>query len=215
MLSASKNAKATLILNTDQVKAIEKNNLLSLGEKLDLLAISLGFKLTSEIYQRILYVFDEKTKKEVPLPQTILALEQILKKLPFPYFLDKVEKRNRQSGRLKKFVWFQVCVNEKAAHFMRKYSEGLTEMELGILYGFPLSAIRAFSGLVERGSPKPSSSAEGLFMGVPSKEFRLEERNYYEKWWQSLRRLSPILTNEAEKLFAKERTFMKINENHN
>jgi len=204
MLSASKNAKATLILDTDQVKAIEKNDLLNLGEKLDLLAISLGFKLTSEIYQRILYVFDEKTKKEIPLPQTILALEQILKKLPFPYFLDNIEKKNRQSGRLKKFVWFQVCVNEKVLYFMKKYSKGLTEIELGILYGFPLSAIRAFSGLVERGSPKPLSPAESVFIGVPSKEFRLEERNYYEKWWQSLCRLSPSLTSEAEKLFAKE-----------
>lgn len=198
---------STVPLKTAQIKIIENSSALSLTEKLDLLAISLGLKLTTEVFKNIKYKYNPKDQKELALNKTVVQVKNALEKLPFPHFEDTITKKSRQTGHLREYRWLQVCINEKVLYLMKRYAEDLTEMELGLLYGFPHSAILAFSGLINPEKPKPKSSAEHFFMGVPSKDFRLEERNFYSIWWKKLKKLSPRLIKVAEH---KSSSFLRV-----
>ncbi|MEN8253112.1 MAG: hypothetical protein ABFQ62_01910, partial [Patescibacteria group bacterium] len=118
----SKNAK--IKLNKKQLTLIENNNSLSLGEKIELLLVALGNKLTTELHMN--------NKKNLN------KLKKLLKQLPFIYFKDYLpNKKNKQTGKFEQFTWYQVSVNEAVSKFMKKYPDDMTEFEEGVLYGFP------------------------------------------------------------------------------
>jgi len=193
--------KGFVVLNKNQIKLIENTSLLSLGEKIELLLLSLGNKLTTELFTKIRYVNFESKKIEEPSKKDIAQLEEILKQLPFAYYKDSLpNKKNRLVGKHQNFTWFQVSINEATSEFMEKYPNELTEFEEGVLYGFPLSAIRAFSGLIKATSADLTPASYYL-AGVCSKDFLKDEQEYYQKWWNKLRNLSPKIIKQAEKRF--------------
>lgn len=192
-----------LFLTKTQVKLIEDSSILSLGEKIELLLVALGNKLTTELYMNIRYEYDSETKKDKPNKSDLDAIEQLLQKLPFIYFKDRLERRNKNTGHAEDFNWYQVSVNEAVSHFMKKYPDDLTEFEEGILYGFPLSAIRAFALLIDESHDKPDP-ASNFLAGWCSKDFWEDEQTYYQLWWERLRGISPKIVEQAEKKFLKE-----------
>ncbi|MEN8252949.1 MAG: hypothetical protein ABFQ62_01065 [Patescibacteria group bacterium] len=200
-LKASKDAN--IVLSKKQIALIENSSILTLGEKIDLLFVSLGNKLTTELFMKIRYNKSNSVKPEQPHKKDLSEIEKLLKQLPLVYFKDFLPtKRNKQTGKLQNFTWFQVSVNKVVSKFMKKYPDDLTEFEEGVLYGFPLSAIRAFSGLIEARYDKPTSAFRHM-SGVCSKDFWSDEREYYELWWERLRKLSPNIIQEAEQEFIK------------
>ena len=198
----SKNAN--IKLSKKQLTLIENSTILTLGEKIELLLVSLGNKLTTEIFQTIEYLSNKSNNLEIPKKESLDQIEKLLKQLPFIYFKDHLpNKKNRQTGKLENFTWFQASVNEAVVQFMKKYPDDLTEFEEGILYGFPLSAIRAFSGLIESKHTKPSPAAYYM-AGVCSKDFWEDEQQaYYQLWWSRLKKLSPKIVTQAEKKYHK------------
>ena len=196
--AGTKNDKLKLTKN--QIKLIEDSNAIILAEKIELLLVSLGNKLTTELYMKVQqgYKWSDKEQKEIPNQKDLKAITQLLDQLPFKYFEDTLPKNNRQNGKLQKFVWYQVSVNEAVSHFMKEYADDLTEFEEGVLYGFPLSAIRAFSGLIKPNHDKPTAASVNL-AGVCSADFWEDEQEYYGLWWERLRMLSPKIVAEAEK----------------
>ena len=194
------NKTAKLTLSKKQVAEIEKTSALTIGDKVELLLIALGNKLTGEMYMKVHYEWNETEQLELPNSNELAAIESLLKNLPFIYFQDTLPMKNRQNGKMQRFVWFQVSVNEAVSHFMKNYANDLTEFEEGVLYGFPLSAIRAFSRLIEARHDKPNAATYYL-SGFCSADFWEDEQEYYKLWWERLRKLSPKIVAEAEEKF--------------
>lgn len=188
--------KGSLTLTAQQVASIESSNVITLMEKIELLLVALGNKLTTELYQKIRYISVEKNN-EKPSMEDINEIEKLLASLPYVFFKDCLEKTNKQTGRPQQFTWFQVSLNQAVNHFMLDYPDDLTEFEEGVLYGYPLSAIRAFSGLIES-NQELQSTAQYYLAGVGSVEFFKDEKDYYEELWARLTRLSPKIIREAE-----------------
>lgn len=203
LFSSSLDKSATQTLTKRQLTFIEQSAFITLGEKIELLLIALGHKLTGEIYLTIRYEWDEGQQIELPNSTDINNIEKLLKNLSFDYFQDELQKKDKQTGRQQKFVWFQVSVNGTVSHFMKSYPDDLTEFEEGVLYGFPLSAIRAFSGLIQPTHEKPTAASFNL-AGVMSKEFWQDEQDYYQLWWERLRKLSPKIVAQAEEEFSSQ-----------
>ena len=171
-LRKAKNSKKAYIkLNKKQLNLIENTKVLSLSEKIELLLVSLGNKLTTELYENINYSKNNSAKLAQPNKNDLKNKKKLLEQLPFIYYQDFLpNKKNKQTGQLENFTWFQVSVNKTVARFLMRYPDDLTEFEEGILYGFPLSAIRAFSGLIESEHAKSTPAAYYL-AGVCSKDF--------------------------------------------
>lgn len=194
----SRNGK--LDLSVKQIKWIEDSTAISLAEKIELFLVALGNKLTTELYMEVHYNWDEKKQIELPREHELREIDKLLTKLPFQYFKDTLPKKNRQNEHPQQFYWFQVSVNQAVSEFMKMYPDDLTEFEEGVLYGFPLSAIRAFNGLIETRYDKPTPASSYL-SGVCSKDFWVDEQEYYQLWWERLRQLSPKTIALAEKEF--------------
>lgn len=196
-----KNGK--LELNQTQIELIEKSSAITLGEKIELLLVALGNKLTTEIYSKICY---SGTEPQQANKEDLDKIKKLLEQLPFVYFKDKLaNKKNRITGKTENFAWFQVSVNESVAKFMKIYPDDLTEFEEGVLYGFPLSAIRSFARLVDESHDKPNPASHFL-SGWCSKDFWDDEQEYYKLWWKRLSKLSPKVVQLAETKFKQQYT---------
>lgn len=187
-------------MTNEQLVLIETTHVFSLGEKLELLLVALGNKLTTELFRTISYKWNFETKSELPESKDLLSIEHVLTQLPFIFFKDQITKINRQTGRNQCLNWWQVSVNETVSKFMKQYPDDLTEFEEGILYGFPISAIRAFSQLIEARHETPNAATFYL-AGWCSADFWDDEQAYYQLWWERIRKLSPTLVNQAEAAF--------------
>lgn len=189
--------QGSINLTKFQINLIESSTIISLAEKIELFLLSLGNKLTTELYMRVEYNWSIKDKKEIANNKDLLNLENLLSQLPFEYFKDSLSKKNRQNGKQQKFIWYQVSINKTVYKFMKNYPDDMTEFEEGILYGFPLSAIRAFAGLIKEN--RPNHTPENYYLaGVCSADFIDDEQEYYQKWWKRLAKLSPKTIKKAE-----------------
>lgn len=197
---AQLNKRSTLPLTKKQIALIEDSPWLTLGEKIELLLVSLGNKLTTEIFMKVRYTYDSGLNKDLPNQSDLEAIEALLQQLPFIYFKDNLTRKNKNTGHTEDFCWFQVSVNQAVAHFMKEYPDDLTEFEEGVLYGFPLSAIRAFAGLIDASHEHPNPATHFL-AGWCSKDFWQDEQDYYHLWWERLRKLSPEVVRQAEEKF--------------
>lgn len=181
-IQCSQNASISLL--DKHIRIIEKTPFLSLIEKLELLLVASGKKLTTEIYENIGQ--DQKVTAKTN------EIEKVLKSLPFSYFFDKTTRNNSE------YIWFQVSTNETISHFLKLNKSNLGIFEYGILYGYPLSAIRAYAGLIENDNHMDQYSLGGqLFAGVGSKKWHDEEQKLYDDWLQEIRSLSPTLAEQA------------------
>ena len=193
------NKSGQLFLTQNQLKELRETKLLRIGEKIELLQVALGYKLTTEVFEEISYLYDKQRKIEVSNKSKVLAIKEFLSQLPFHFFEDSLVSVNKATSNKQQFIWFQVSVNEAVTHFLKKYKNDLTEFEEGVLYGFPHSAIRAFSGLIESSDGFINEPYGHFLAGVGSKEFLAEEKKYYQKIWEDLRNTDPLLIAQAEK----------------
>jgi len=199
MLGVNLDGSATIDLASSQLQIIEDTELLRLGEKIELVLVSMGYKLTTEIFDTITYHFNELENREEPNKEPLDNLDTLFSQMPFPYFIDSLQKPDRKTGVMKQYTWFQVCVNERVKFFMKNFANTLTEMEDGILYGYPISAIRAFARLTDV-TEKCPTSVERYYVGAgrPSVVFYEEEEAHYRQIWNKLRQISPCLIQHAE-----------------
>ncbi|NTV31360.1 hypothetical protein HGA91_05300 [candidate division WWE3 bacterium] len=191
---------ANISLSADELSLIEETTVLSIYEKVHLILIALGYKLTGEVFNEIDYQFDETTQRLEPNESKIKILNELFLQLPFPFFVDELEKNDRKTGLKKRLVWLQICVNERVKYYMQHYAESLTEMEDGVLYGYPISAIRAYASLIDVTTRLPRASIARWYVGAgrPSVALYEAEEVFYTQVWQEVSQISPRLVNLAE-----------------
>ncbi len=197
MRSVPDSVKAIKKITQTQLEFLEKTEVLSIGEKIELLCLLSGNKLTTEIFSAIKYRLLEDGR-EVPEPHTHILIEDVLKQLPFPYYKDSIQKKNRHHTKIRELSWFQVSSSSSVQDFLHLYPDDLTEFEEGILYGFPVTAIRAFAGLIEASANQPDNVWCYYLGGVFSKEWINQENLYYKQVWEEIRSISPKTVSEAE-----------------
>lgn len=84
------------------------------------------------------------------------------------------------------------------------FREGkLSTIETGVLYGYPSSAVLALTGIVVASSPQPlpATAAEYFLGGAYSQDSLAEERGYFARHWDELRRYAPEVCDAAESAF--------------
>lgn len=165
-------------LSSSQIQGIENCSWLTVGDKVELVLLSLGIKLMTEL-----------TYETVQQKEKILSL---LEPLPFIY---------KQFTNTKKNCWIQIFANSSVASYVTSRQIELSAGELGVLYGFPVTSIQAFLGFREQSKTKPDDILNYYLIGVQSAEFYDEERNYYERMWEQVRKVSPAIIRQAEKEF--------------
>ncbi|MEK7202686.1 MAG: hypothetical protein AAB669_04135 [Patescibacteria group bacterium] len=90
----------------------------------------------------------------------------------------------------------------KSGRFPADYIQerkSLTSLEAGILYGYPITAVLAFTKIY--GKPKyarKTTSAQYYQAGVYSETHYMEEQRYYESVWKLLQKTAPELIALAE-----------------
>lgn len=192
-------------LDDSQIKLIEQSQILDTIEKVEILCVSMGCKLTCEVFGKIDYRYDVDTQQEVVEQSSIDEIEKLLGRLPLKFYIDTVTKLNRKNNLLRTYKWFQVSINDKVDYFMRNYSEILTPIEQGVLYGYPPTAILAYNGLITRQERVKRNSIEKRFVGagVSSVDYSDVEEAYYKQVWERIKRVSPEVVRQAEEKYQK------------
>lgn len=159
----------------------------------------LGYKLTTEVFEKI--EWSTADELECPLPESIKNLEEVLARLGLPFFIDSLEKTNRQTGRRRRFTWFQVSINRNVSQYMEKNKGKLSNIDYGVLYGYPTTAIQAFCGFLPAALETPRTVGGYLLGGTFSQPFREQETAHFDRLWQLIVKISPKIASEAAAYF--------------
>lgn len=180
----------------DFVQQVEKAKYISLAEKIELLALFLGKKMTTEISMNIPFSLEDSIEKADKT--FLLHLEEELQHLELPYFCDTYTKLNRTSGIQREFVWFQVSRNQVVNDYLQKNDNQLSDADYGVLYGFPTTAIQAFLGFIPSSTKASPTIGCFSFGGIFSRDHIDKELKYYDDLWTQVAALSPTIAQQAE-----------------
>lgn len=99
-----------------------------------------------------------------------------------------------------------VSGNEAMAEYVEFRAEHLSDVEAGILYGYPPSAVVAFTSITKpEVSPRlPRTAAEYYLGGAYSSDLYEQERAAFVRQWEELRRFAPAVVDMAEREFSDE-----------
>lgn len=109
---------------------------------------------------------------------------------------------NEYSHKTEKYEWIQVAINQPVLDYVIKRRNQLSVIEAGVLYGYPISAVLAYSGLLEK-TWFDKTIAEYFLSGVFSKTNTPQERDHFTNIWQSIAVCSKTIATQAEKEFTK------------
>ena len=86
------------------------------------------------------------------------------------------------------------------ADYIRFRSNALTTVEAGVFYGYPSSAVLAFTGVLSPNSPQgwPASPAEYYLGGVYSRDSRKQELDLFARQWSDLETYIPEICRLAD-----------------
>jgi len=155
---------------------------LTVGEKLSLLMMKVNRKWITEV--RIGSESYDSKKNDV---------NSILNELGLYYGMNWY--KHSKKGRLE---WVQVASSSNLLNYIQM-RKSLTTFEAGILYGYPITAVLAFTKIA--GKPKyaqKTTPAQHYQAGVYSEDHHNEERQYYESVWKLLKKTAPELIALAE-----------------
>lgn len=180
---------------------IINSQLFSTGEKLEIICVMCGIKSSSEVYKQIRYQFDKSSALEIPNKKDLSIIQKELINSKLLFLKREFMKLNKNTQKIRKFTWFQICANDAVKVLYEKYADTISEYEEGVIYGFPTTAIRAFAGLEESHVPKIDHPALYYFGGVYSRSNWKNERKEYLRWWQKIKNLSPDIIQIAKREF--------------
>lgn len=165
-------------LTSEGLLLLEKSQIFSPGEKVHILALFLGKQHITDIGIDC---------------DSLVAHQRELNRLKVPYIIESWRGES----------WLLAGTSSATLQYTQTHRDTLSEIEAGILYGYPPTATLAFSGLLSSRRHPPISPATFFFAGVYSESFFDEEVAYYEDIWCSLKKASPRIVDCADSLFKK------------
>ncbi len=166
--------------------------------KLNILESSTAFSLTEKI--EILLLFMHKkwiAEVDIGLKRKKDSINA-LKQLELPWHIESYDGPYVES-------WIQVGANQAVLDYVTLRRNQLSDLESGILYGFPLTHVLGYVGIIKREPRPPASVALYMLAGTYSASFQGDEIAYFERIWQKLEAISPAIAKEAQKVFEEYR----------
>jgi hypothetical protein len=173
-------------ITAQRIKQIEQSDCLLTTEKVNLIAILLGFKQVTDI------AIDRKAdwgKAREVLGELGIANQ------PNEYVHENT-----------KYEWLQAAVNNPVLQYVMDRRNELTVLEAGVLYGYPVSSCLAYVGLLEKAWFE-KTLAEHWLSGVFSKSYTTLEREHFERMWTSIAEASPSVAANAKQEYEEERSW--------
>lgn len=165
-------------LTKNRLKILEESSLFSVSEKVHLLALLIGHQQITDIGLEA---------------NDLNPYRQGLQLLDIPFIEESWDDIN----------WLLAGASVALLEYVREKREVLSEVEAGVMYGYPASAALAFTGVMPSRMHRPTSAAAFFLGGVYSVDFYEDELAYYDEVWRKLANLSPATTASAEAEFAK------------
>ena len=91
-------------------------------------------------------------------------------------------------------------MNQPILDYVIKRRTQLSVLEAGVLYGYPVSAVLAYNGLLEK-TWFNKTIAEYYLSGVFSKTSTAKERAHFESMWAAIAECSGNIVSEAKDEF--------------
>lgn len=158
-----------------KIKYIEESILLKTVEKINLVALLLGYKHITDVAIGL--------GNETQIMEMLKDLKLCFAK-NYYYHEDT------------KYEWIQVAINKPILDYVTERRDELTVLEAGVLYGYPISASLAYDGMLEK-RWFDKSIAEYYLSGVFSKPYTDNERAHFEKIWDHIKAATTSLVVEA------------------
>ncbi|MFF5498959.1 hypothetical protein [Streptomyces aquilus] len=165
------------------MRALEASTVLSVGEKIELLLLFLHKKWAAEV--------------DVGLSRKDASIAE-LERLGLPWRIDSRNGASPES-------WVQVGANQAVLDYLKERRDQLSEMEAGMLYGFPLTHVLGFSGLIHEKVAPPVDTATYMLAGVYSHNFYTQEVAHFRQIWREVEKASPALAKQSEERYGKMR----------
>jgi len=193
--------KESVRLTNTQVKDLIKTDLLSIREKLEILELHLGLRFLTEVYSKIKYSnIQDKDGYTRPTPASTKALEHFLQsKFSFP-----IKKSSRKTESTKTYDYLiNIFSNQAIKEYFSKFEKKISDLEIGILYGYHPKAVLAFCGYIKSSSPPKAKEA---YQYYNSKVYPLEYFNevdeYHKLKWEMIKKFCPEIIEMAEEEFS-------------
>ena len=122
---------------------------------------------------------------------------EVLDQLQLPWYIESYDPPHQQR-------WLQVGANIAVLEYVKHRRSELSDLESGILYGFPLTHTLGYVGIIKSRRMRPMNAAQYMLAGVYSEEFYKEEVEYFDKVWEELKKCSPKLALQSKKIFETE-----------
>lgn len=171
-------------LTKTKVRLLEESSVLSVEEKVEILLLFLNKKWIAEV--------DIGLKRKE-------ACITLLERLALPWYLESYDEPHVEH-------WIQVGANQAVLDYVVSRRTELSDLESGVLYGFPPSHVLGYIGIIQRDMKQPTDVALYMQAGVYSKDFQDNEADYFRKVWQEVKKISPVIARQSEKVFNSYRT---------
>ncbi|MDB5161984.1 MAG: hypothetical protein JWM52_492 [Candidatus Saccharibacteria bacterium] len=167
------------VLDGIRLERIERSTVLTLSEKINLVRL----------------LMHRKWIADVGVGRDLMALREELHALDIPFRTGRYSPGDSTE-------WLQAGVNVAVLNYVADREAELSELEAGVLYGYPTSHSLGFSGVLESTARRPDSAALFYLAGIYSKEFARAEVDFFLREWSEFSRISPLLATEAESAFS-------------
>lgn len=166
-------------LTAKKLKVIEESDIFSVTERIELLLLFLNIKWVAEL--------------DIELRNRAAYVSE-LKLLGLPWALNAYEGEY-------KCQWIQVGRNRAVLDYVMQHKDALTELEAGVLYGYPLTHVLGFVGILKSYRTPPLDVATYFLAGIYSEEFYKQEVAAFNAMWKGVEEVSPSIANQAREYY--------------
>ena len=179
---ANKEDRQPFNLTSEKLRALEETSTLTPGEKIDIILIAAGKKMVSEV--------------GLNNKDTTLA-ERFLDDLGMAWQHEEHGERGR---------WITIATNRALLKYVNERREILSEVEIGALYGFPVTHSLAFTGVFDEKN-RTDKTIQGFYLGgVYSEKYFDNEKSYFDDIWKSVVKISPAIEKQAIEYFKESKS---------
>ncbi|MFC7024602.1 hypothetical protein ACFQHV_15780 [Promicromonospora thailandica] len=173
---ATSSSKHLPKLTPSKLKAIEESCVLAVNEKVQILLLFLYKKWIAEVAIG-LERKDESTR--------------LLDQLGLPWYIESYQGPYVER-------WVQVGANQAVLDYVHARRGELSDLESGILYGFPPTHVLGYVGIISKKPTAPNSVALYMLAGTYSKNFQDAEVKYFNEIWWEVEKVSPVIAGQAQ-----------------
>lgn len=175
--------KHTPVLTAEKISLLERANCVSNFEKVCLLALMSGMRWLTEV--------DISKSGNDANPDVANLLNSLGLAWSSKFYVKKDGTR---------VSWIEVGANRAVVDYVNVNRDRLSVLEAGILYGYPVTAVLATSGILQEKRKKVGDKtiAESCLGGIFSKDYEKSESEFLKTTWEDLRAISNAIIQRTE-----------------